>query len=356
MAEILFRAKAGTTLPDPLQTGHPGLLFERFPQLLSRRGEHYQIAPKARSKWLRDFQRLRFKESNKEMVRLLLRHHARMDAVLAAFGGEKRMFDTVGRLAIGLGNPSAGDIGFSLDHATGMPVIPGSSVKGLALAGARLLGEERAARRPLGAGPEPGQPDTASSGVIAFLDALPVPNTRNGPFEIDIITRHHDPEALTRQKTPLDADEPNPVHFLVVRSEVRFIFRLLPLADATSANLADAWRWLSAAVADLGAGGKTAVGYGEMQPVEESEATPDRTGGGDDQKTPLNRARDLAGRIKKENAGNLVPHILELIEGSPEASAIVQAVIAKLDHRWVKRRSDAGKRWAKRLLAAQSAN
>lgn len=337
MAEYLYRSKDAEVSPrDP----HLGLLFERFPLLLSRRGPRYDIAKGDRLKWLERFVRYSDKAGG------TLRHyHTRMDATVQALRGERRVFVTARPLAIGLGNPNAGDIGFSLDHATGMPLIPGSSIKGLALAGARMLGDEHVASRLLGTGPEPGKPGTASSGVIAFLDALPA-SASGGLFEIDIITCHHDLETLCRQKTPWETNAPNPVHFIVVKRGVNFIVRLLPLVGATPADLATVWRWLTQAMTDLGIGGKTAVGYGELLPVEE----PPPTGG----TSTLDRARQLVREVKKETAGNLVPKILELIEGSSEASTVVNDVIDKLGNRWVKKKKRARKKWAIDLLAAQS--
>jgi CRISPR-associated protein Cmr6 len=255
---------------------HPGLIFERFPRLLQASGERHKIREGGvRNKWLREFCRLAVHSQEP-----LERRHERLGEMLRALGGESRSFRTRTRLAIGLGNPHAGEIGFSLDHATGAPVIPGSSVKGLVRAGARLLEEEEQASRILGEAPPPGRRERSGRrGEFAFLDALPKPwpmrGKKNASFTRDIVTRHHDAESLPGQKRPSETDEPVPLHFLVVAQEATFEFRVLPLPlrprpDADPA-LADAWRqvwlWLEVALEYLGAGGKVAVGYGQMAPA-----------------------------------------------------------------------------------------
>lgn len=111
----------------------------------------------------------------------------------------------------------------------------------------------------LGKDTKPGE--QGRSGGVVFLDALPLCWPR---LDIDIITRHHDAEKLSEQAVPLDADEPNPLHFLTVAPNETFVFRLLPTRAATQAALDLAWSWLAAALDVLGAGAKTAVGYGQM--------------------------------------------------------------------------------------------
>jgi CRISPR-associated protein Cmr6 len=247
--------------PYANRSPHLGLLFERFPRLPEENG--------GRLTWLEDF--VDFAKgprpqgkTNREPTVLCKRRletvHRRLDDLLKARGGETRVFATKGRLALGLGNPNAAEIGFSFDASCGLPVLPGSSVKGLARAGAELAGaSEGDMPACFGRGPQ-GQ-DDGESGTVVFLDALPQGWPR---FEIDIINRHHDAENLPKQKRPLDADKPNPVHFLTVASGTRFVFRLLPAQGADTGVLSNVWTWLAQALDVLGAGAKTAVGYGRM--------------------------------------------------------------------------------------------
>ena len=270
-----------------------------------------------------------------------------------AMGGEQRTYETAGRLALGLGNPNAGDIGFSFDHRMGIPVIPGSSFKGLVGAGARLLGEEAASLLLLGEGPSADDENPGRSGRLTFLDTFPDnASWQDGVFEIDIITCHHSNEKLSRQKTPIDADDPTPVHFLVVKKGVRFVFRIAPLLNASQHDMSDAWRWLEAGLTLLGAGGKTAVGYGEMKATDVGRAKP--VVGERKSPTPdnsLDTARRLAEQVSKSNAAQTVQPLLNALQTAApsEARTVAQRVVKKLTKRWVQARQQK-KAWAHDLL------
>ncbi len=259
--DVVARSAEGKGLCSLESSPHPALVFERFPRLLSRRGDGYGLDDEARLRWLDEFVKLA--AETRERRQRLDAVHARLDALALVHDGLRREARTAWRLAVGLGNPSATDVGMTFDFACGVPCLPGSSVKGLARAGAELLeAEERRMAELLGVGPLDG--DDGASGTVVFLDALPL---RWPAFEVDIVTRHHDAQALPKQKTPLDTDKPNPVHFLTVAPKQIFVFRLLPTADTQADSLGTVWRWLKAALDELGAGAKTAVGYGQMVAV-----------------------------------------------------------------------------------------
>lgn len=255
---LLWRANN----PYPHSSPHLGLLFERYPRLSGEQTE--------RLEWLRDF--LQFAEGpspagraapepTQTWRRRLAEVHERLDALLTGNKGEKRIFATASRLAIGLGNANAIETGFAFDAACGLPVLAGSAVKGLARAGAVLTAVDGdKLRRRLGDGPV--GKASGNSGDVIFLDALPAEWPR---FDIDIINRHHDAEQLPWQKLPLDADKPNPLHFLVVRPGVGFTFRIMPARGAEPSILGEIWEWLTVALDVLGAGAKTAVGYGQLK-------------------------------------------------------------------------------------------
>lgn len=265
--EVVARTGAVQALLRPAESPHPGLVFDRFPRVIGKVGGHFEIPGGARSEWLGEF--IRLAEFNRDPGETSVRAtrlatvHARLDHLTRAAGGQRREFRTAWRFATGLGNPNAAEIGFSFDPACGVPVLPGSAVKGLARSGARLCDAPSADQLLLlGEGPE--DTDSGCAGALVFLDALP---TRWPRLEVDIITRHHDAEALSDQKVPLDTDAPNPVHFLAVAPGQTFAFRLLPRPGAPEHALPLAWTWLERALDDLGAGAKTAVGYGQMLPA-----------------------------------------------------------------------------------------
>lgn len=257
--DVVARSPEGKGLLSLEGSPHPALVFERFPRLLSRRGDGYGLDDEARLEWLDEFVKLA--AETRERGQRLDAVHARLDAL--AHDGLRREAHTAWRLAVGLGNPSATDVGMTFDFACGVPCLPGSSVKGLARAGAELLeADETRIVKLLGTGPRDG--DGGASGAVIFLDALPA---RWPEFKVDIVTRHHDAQALPKQTIPLDTDKPNPVHFLTVAPKQAFVFRLLPTADTQADSLHTAWHWLKTALDELGAGAKTAVGYGQMVAV-----------------------------------------------------------------------------------------
>ncbi|MFQ3588236.1 MAG: type III-B CRISPR module RAMP protein Cmr6 [Fimbriimonadaceae bacterium] len=158
-------------------------------------------------------------------------------------------------LAVGLGHDSPLEVGLAFQHAYGMPVIPGSAVKGLV---------RRAVRR---AAPPPeildllfGKPEQA--GAAVFFDAWYDPDTAgHRPFHRDVVTVHHPRYYQSRGETPAtDMDDPTPVPFLVVKPRTRFSFALIAPPD-TAGFLVGALKW---ALRELGVGAKTNAGYGRI--------------------------------------------------------------------------------------------
>lgn len=188
------------------------------------------------------------------------------------------------RLAVGLGNrANAHEIGLSLHGTYGWPVIPGSSLKGLAARWAaesdpesksleRIFGTPRLRTR--AAGDEPETPDEepddglevpdAARGSVRFLDALPA-GTRV-KVAVDVMTPHvkpyYDAAAKDSRKKPVPPAEhhnPVPLQFLTVSGP--FAVDLYgPEDDAEQAA-----GWLTGAGDELGAGAKTAAGYGYLK-------------------------------------------------------------------------------------------
>jgi len=210
-----------------------------------------------------------------------------------------------GRLLVGHGNSSPTEVGLTVHHTWGVPMIPGSALKGLlahyidAKYGPRndlppwdQEGEEterakwqsvswdgnRIQRGPgqhyraLFGSPDAEQDDQmrryefdagAARGLVVFHDALYIPNNAGDeldtPYAVDVLTvhqkRYYDGAGST---WACDFDDPIPVAFLSVRPGARFQLALSGPPDWT--ELAGAL--LSDALADWGVGGKTSAGYG----------------------------------------------------------------------------------------------
>ena len=196
-----------------------------------------------------------------------------------------------GRLIVGLGSENILEAGLTLHHTYGIPVIPGSALKGTAASychhvwGARdgcfREPSEKAEKQYLkyleGRSdlPEEGKyyrilfGSTNDRGCITFYDAWYVPESASAPLERDVMTPHHmdfnrdvdDPKFAA----PSDFDSPNPVTFLSVTGKFLFAVRW------SGPPCGEAGRWTELALellrrtlADHGVGGKTRSGYGQF--------------------------------------------------------------------------------------------
>lgn len=211
------------------------------------------------------------------------------------------------RLLVGHGNASATDVGLTVHHTWGVPIIPGSALKGLlAHYVDTVYGPDDPTRSPhdpeiaerdrsrapyqgvvwrdryVQHGPGEvyrglfGAPDAPSDrtyathsvgacrGLVVFHDAVFVSEgegTEN-PFVQDVLTVHQKSYYDGRGASlPSDYDAPNPVSFLTVRPGTQFLVALSGREDwtaLTSVLLRDALqKW--------GIGGKTSAGYGRIK-------------------------------------------------------------------------------------------
>ncbi|MEW6243541.1 MAG: type III-B CRISPR module RAMP protein Cmr6 [Bacillota bacterium] len=175
-------------------------------------------------------------------------------------------------LAIGLGNESPLEVGLKLNHTYGVPVIPGSALKGLCRRTARLLLDNGTLTKEqfdviFGKVEEKNDSQIAreksAASYIVFWDAWFDPDSAGGrPFWQDVVTVHHPEYYRTEgKKWPTDFDDPNPVPFVIVRPGSRFLFTI-SAPDATWASfVASLMKW---GLLELGIGGKTNAGYGRF--------------------------------------------------------------------------------------------
>ena len=218
------------------------------------------------------------------------------------------------RLAAGLGIESPTENGFTFDHTHGLPILPGSVLKGISQdqmleVNLAVDMQDAAVRWKAKNTPEfialfglqtplPDErheplvwaKDSAVRGHVILLDALPVPES-NGvlkPFDMDIMNPHYQPYYSSKGSTPpADYHKPNPIKFLTVKEKITYIFTVaaLPAAfrlkkDTVSGEEADevtvsssatmladeAAKLLTMALQERGVGGKTLVGYGYFGP------------------------------------------------------------------------------------------
>jgi CRISPR type III-B/RAMP module RAMP protein Cmr6 len=201
------------------------------------------------------------------------------------------------RLVLGLGLPHPSETSLLLDRLTGCPYVPGSSLKGVLRAAARLVAAGELATdkahegdRTFWAesidrlfGPALGGEATPAKGLLLVHDAFP---EKWPVLELDVLTPHYGAyySDSGAAEPPADWLDPNPVSFLAVQPDTSFTFWLgHAKAAAGAGDLAFARRLLQAALGSLGLGGKTSSGYGVFagekpalcQPVTPSAPEPE---------------------------------------------------------------------------------
>ncbi len=191
----------------------------------------------------------------------------RWKARLEDMGAQVREAEVVGRLAAGLGGESIIENGLTLHHTYGVPVIPGSSLKGTtrAYAAANLDGawsKGGNAFRTLFGGqvipPGKTEREKARVGIAVFYDALPIPGSFN--IHNEVMTVHHRAYYEGKNSPPADWDSPTPIPFPSVSGT--FLIAL---------HAPDAKEWASSgmgilrmALKESGVGGKVSSGYGRI--------------------------------------------------------------------------------------------
>jgi CRISPR-associated protein Cmr6 len=160
-----------------------------------------------------------------------------------------------GRLYIGVVRENALETGITVSHTYGMPMIPGSAVKGLTRAcSGDWLDNDEACRWMFGN--EWGEGDAkAETGGLIFHDAWWVPEGQ--PFAAETVTVHHQGYYGSQGKTPAtDFDSPVPAPQIAARGAFLFVIEGPPMWTRLAQRL------LSDGLRNRGIGGKRSSGYG----------------------------------------------------------------------------------------------
>ena len=197
-----------------------------------------------------------------ELVALLDAYRHRWEALLAELRGHGwavKPFPMYAdsRVVVGLGSESVLETNIRLHRIYGFPIIPGSALKGLARAYAKLVAhvkeEERVFQEVFGtASPE------ARAGKVIFLDAIPA-DPKKLKLELDVMNPHYSEYYRSGNTPPADYLNPVPIFFLTVAKDSEFLFAVA----SEEADLArQAEMWLRGGLTELGIGAKTTTGYG----------------------------------------------------------------------------------------------
>jgi len=192
-----------------------------------------------------------------------------------------KIVKTTGRVILGLGSESVLEAGIRLHHTYGLPVLPGTALKGLASSYCHeVWGRDDAGFRGRGGPDDDGIGshyhvlfgDQDQAGRIVFHDGWLDPavlDQEEGPLVHDVLTPHHQEYYGSEgDKPPTDFDDPRPVRYLSVTG--RFMLAVsCPIAVDEAQGWADlALDLLLEALKHRGLGGKTSSGYGRMVRVD----------------------------------------------------------------------------------------
>ncbi len=271
---------------------HPGLLLQRYLCESAAAGRHAPMdGSNAEEK--RAILQAAINAAMKTEVRTLYR--MAFERWSASLPSDPPAVDLVaaGRLVVGLGAENVLETGLRLHHTYGMPLIPGSALKGLAAHyGDRVWGpadnrfraptpaEDGAYRKFLrGKGSKPDDNfhrllfgSTDDSGCIVFHDAWYTPDSSPRPLVMDVMTPHHPQWNDSKNPvSPTDFDSPAALPFLAVTGSFRVAVSWCGPPSEQARNWVELARnLLCDALKDWGVGGKTSSGYGKMADVQQA--------------------------------------------------------------------------------------
>jgi CRISPR-associated protein Cmr6 len=275
--------------PQSVGDGHRGLWFDRF---FHRYGAGWTLDETAKPDWIKT---VTGPVGDRQAIEAATAHLRRL---CEALGGDVLAYAGTWHFATGLGNPHPVENGFLWHPTLGVPYIPGAALKGLVRAWVetwmgfddeaerrttlyRWFGSEDkdpTMRRKLRAdGFRPSSPDSeidTEAGALIFFDALPLAPIM---LKADVMTPHmgkwyaEGDEIMNvdeePQRVPADWHDPVPVPFLVAdRPKVQIC--IAPRNETAKQEMAQVLEALDNALNLLGAGAKTAVGYGRLNPDE----------------------------------------------------------------------------------------
>lgn len=268
--------------------GNAGLWFERFFDVYDESwqpkeelsSDQKKLLIELESQWLREFCRIVGDADQ------LKRKALQQIALSEALGGNAHVYKTQWRFVTGMGMPHPVENGFAWHPTLGVPYLPGAAVKGIVRAWLETWGGDDDAQKQkerlltlFGSDdkdPKNQQADNQAGGLI-FFDALPVSGVRLG---IDVMTPHMGDwyaqgntiadKTKESNKIPADWHDPVPVKYLVIK-EAKFLFSVAPRHNECAKELGKIMSALKDALDLLGAGAKTAVGYGQL--AQDNEET-----------------------------------------------------------------------------------
>lgn len=250
-----------------LKISNLGLLFNKYFYCWP---SNWQTNEEKNKVFRKDIEGITSKPKGSDYVQALTIRQRAVSESLQASNWHVELFSatTDSRLIIGLGSTSVTETGMSLHPLYGFPYLPGNGLKGLARAYAEIGCDASKEELLEIFGSEDKAQHSANNrqGKVFFTDGLP---TSFPKLDLDIMNPHYG-EYYRGEKPPADYLNPVPVTFLAVAAGQPFLFAVFS-RDKALAEKAKAW--LIGGLTDLGAGGKTNVGYGYFK-IDETTKQP----------------------------------------------------------------------------------
>lgn len=261
--------------PGNIATAHPGLIFDKYPCLWEKDNRGNWSLPDGAKKTFYEQVFGVYRPNNliTSLNNALSRHRHLVKEVL---NGEALEMKTDWRFVSGMGSGHPYETGFIWHRTLAVPYLPGSSVKGMIRAWAEQWQEtDEVWKQTAHLFGKKEKNDQESPGSLIIFDALP---TAVPALELDILNPHYKDYYEDPVKTPpADYLNPVPVFFITVAAGQRFLFSLAPrpgaheTSNAAAKDVKRGAELLEDALSTIGAGGKTAVGYGTMSSMKSVE-------------------------------------------------------------------------------------
>jgi CRISPR-associated protein Cmr6 len=326
-------------------TTHAGLWMDRFLEAQTEKdgGAGDESGTGSKAALIRDVSDLKVPSSYREAFQRRRAEFERAGATLV-------VAEALGRTVIGLGAKGALEAGLRLEHTWGVPILPGTALKGVAATAADYFLESAEWRRGTKETP-PGSSyahlfgTTDESGAVIFHDAWWQPGKGDAiiPIHIDVMTVHHPHYYQDAEpQAPSDMDSPTPIAFASVSGEYLIALEGEPEWREAALEI------LRMGLAELGIGAKTSSGYGRMKlPGWTGPAAPRTPVGSADRPAGMESAIQAIG---KQNAASAVPLLLEHLHG-PARKDAAGRVIKQLDRKWLEQRKENS--WVQALFSAE---
>jgi len=279
----LYQGHDKPRIPSKTPTSHKGLWFERF---FNQYDCDWAVGDTVKKSWI---DTVKGSCGDKKT----LQAHAISQRLLCnSLQGTTQIFKNNWHFVTGMGNNHPVENGMSWHPTLGTPYLTGASVKGLIRSWMEEwtdLEDDRLKEKlhhwfgSDNKDPKKQQNDT-QAGSLIFFDALPVDAVT---LACDIMTPHmgkwySDGNKIQKSNysevLPADWHNPIPIPFLVVK-QASLQFSIAPRSHVSisAEELQEAMKILTKALEYLGAGAKTATGYGRFEKDHEAEAKQEKT-------------------------------------------------------------------------------